>query len=528
VLLAISELNRKFEQLITSGTPLSALETVAYTQSSETKIDNTPNSPHSIETSDLPAPVVPTVLFVGETPSTSNGSIDTASNTTYISTQMSFTQDGFINSFNVGVQQSGNVDLCVFRPVPNNMVIQVQSAGYLAGSYYKFYLNNREIKTIDKLTNNGSNRGINVVAIDETLNVIFAGAFDTHGILVESDNFIAKIQGLPTPCIVLLAINDEATRTLSEDAKNLIESLGGLNIRQVKFRDSYALIGHWGFNSATAVESYAAQSFPSQIIFANTNQFFNSTKYELVDMVTANLVASTTTTTVINAGFNVKAGDVIGWHDLDNGTIGYDNDPNYNVSWRSNNFQNSLSYFDSTQQRKYHIQATYTVGFSSTKGQTLGNYPVSRKLTDSAACCSYLARGLSFTQDACVIEFRVFALEPGTTNLCVYRPSGSESNTYNLVGRSPAVLAPGLNVIPSRINVKSGDTVGWQDNGKGTISFDYKSGDNVSWEFNALADSITTHKYKTEKKNLLNTSSFLRRKSKCKFVRRYSCRTRGI
>lgn len=140
-----------------------------------------------------------------------------------------------------------------------------------------------------------------MVAIDETLSVIFAGAFDTHGNISESENFIAKIQCLPTPCIVLLAISDEATRNLTEDAKKMIETLGGLNIRQVQFRDSYALIGHWGFNSATAVESYATQSFPSQIIFSNTNQFFNTTKYELVDLVTANLVASTTIT-VINTG----------------------------------------------------------------------------------------------------------------------------------------------------------------------------------------------------------------------------------
>lgn len=59
-------------------------------------------------------------------------------------------------------------------------------------------------------------------------------------------------------------------------------------------------------------------------------------------------------------------------------------------------------------------------------------------------------RGLTFNQDACVTEFRVFALEAGNTNLCVYRPSGSESNTYNLIGRSPAVLAPGLNIVPTR------------------------------------------------------------------------------
>jgi len=130
--------------------------------------------------------------------------------------------------------------------------------------------------------------------------------------------------------------------------------------------------------------------------------------------------------------------------------------------------------------KKYSIQAVFVEGNQNVN--LLGDNPVERGTSDTVAASTYVNRSLAFTQIGCITAFVVYAIIPGNTDICVFRPSG---DYYNLFHKVPATFTNGVNRICTYIDVKVGDVIGWQDHGVGTIAFDYGSDDNVSCYFDS-------------------------------------------
>jgi len=112
----------------------------------------------------------------------------------------------------------------------------------------------------------------------------------------------------------------------------------------------------------------------------------------------------------------------------------------------------------------------------------LGDIPVERGVYDTVVGATYVNRSLAFTQRGYITAFVIYAIIPGNTDICIFRPSG---DYYNLIYKVPATLAYGVNRIYTYIGVKVGDVIGWQDHGAGTIGFDYGSDDNVSCNYDS-------------------------------------------
>ena len=102
----------------------------------------------------------------------------------------------------------------------------------------------------------GSGRGINLAVFDIYGILQDTARFDTHGTDINTDasarlaDFISKIMDGST---VLLAIHDEGTHRLSDEARSAMQSLGGSTgiIDIIGYRSSYALIGVAGAGADT-------------------------------------------------------------------------------------------------------------------------------------------------------------------------------------------------------------------------------------------------------------------------------------
>lgn len=130
--------------------------------------------------------------------------------------------------------------------------VQVRSAGLVDGNQALFFLNSEEIYR--------GNRGHNLVALDGvTGQVLVKRNFDTYGSQAQSDSLAAFLQRLPNQTIVLLAVADDGSSSLTANAKNAIIALGGSNAGQLKFRDSYALIARKGGSADQAIEMWRSQ-----------------------------------------------------------------------------------------------------------------------------------------------------------------------------------------------------------------------------------------------------------------------------
>jgi hypothetical protein len=101
--------------------------------------------------------------------------------------------------------------------------IEVHSAGYVSGNTATVLVNEKEV-----LSNKDAKRGINIVALDfETHKVIFSKSYDTYGNSGASGDLIKDFkEKLPQFCLVVAAVKDEASHSLSKDVKNLFREMG--------------------------------------------------------------------------------------------------------------------------------------------------------------------------------------------------------------------------------------------------------------------------------------------------------------
>jgi hypothetical protein len=128
---------------------------------------------------------------------------------------------------------------------PVNLV--VQSAGQEVGDFGHIYVDGQDVAP--------DRRGYNIAVIHPESGAVEAVAvFDTHLDDKASRNLAAFLSGVPEGYIVAVAVADEASRLLGEDAVAALRGIGATGDLQDKFRWGQAIVGVQGAAPGTALE----------------------------------------------------------------------------------------------------------------------------------------------------------------------------------------------------------------------------------------------------------------------------------
>ena len=84
--------------------------------------------------------------------------------------------------------------------------------------------------------------------------------FDTHYSTSASQDLVTFLSALPEGQVVIATVFDEANYQLSENAKISLEGIGSAMIRNVGFRDAWAIIGRKGAAKGSVPEIYDANT----------------------------------------------------------------------------------------------------------------------------------------------------------------------------------------------------------------------------------------------------------------------------
>ncbi|KAG0271768.1 hypothetical protein BGZ95_000371 [Linnemannia exigua] len=127
--------------------------------------------------------------------------------------------------------------------------IKVQSGGYHSGSFSKILINESTMSV--------SSRGINMVAIDPVQGVLIESvSFDTHISEDESDDLARLVDWLQPGMIVICSAKDDCFEHLTSAARLALKQLGSELIGDLKYRDSWCMIGEKGAEPGTAIEAH--------------------------------------------------------------------------------------------------------------------------------------------------------------------------------------------------------------------------------------------------------------------------------
>jgi hypothetical protein len=136
--------------------------------------------------------------------------------------------------------------------VGNGWNIIAKSAGYSHGNFWEISVDGAAVELADS----GNDRGLNVITIDENSGaVLHCDSFDTHASTAHSETFTNLVNALPNGRIVVIAMKDAATNSLTEPAMKACEDIGSSLIRQIEHRGSWAIIGRKGAPKGTVAET---------------------------------------------------------------------------------------------------------------------------------------------------------------------------------------------------------------------------------------------------------------------------------
>lgn len=128
------------------------------------------------------------------------------------------------------------------------ITLRVRSAGFDDGNSVAMYINGKWVF-------GNLSRGHNLMVLDErTGQVLDRRGYDTFDTADAADSLAAYIQRIPPGRLVLAGIKDEGSVLMNEAAHQALESLGSQFTRNVKFRDSWALIGRKGAAAGSVPE----------------------------------------------------------------------------------------------------------------------------------------------------------------------------------------------------------------------------------------------------------------------------------
>jgi len=147
-------------------------------------------------------------------------------------------------------------------------ILKLLSAGFDDG-------NNSQIQINSVFAINGGIRGHNIAVFDtSTGKVDTVGFFDTLENTENSDSMATFISNIHEGKLVLVAIRDEGSYSMTEAAYQAMESLGSAQAREVGFRDSYVLMGRKGASPGTVPELLIKQG-QGQAVLVDTLYTFH-------------------------------------------------------------------------------------------------------------------------------------------------------------------------------------------------------------------------------------------------------------
>ncbi|KNC99179.1 uncharacterized protein SPPG_05434 [Spizellomyces punctatus DAOM BR117] len=149
--------------------------------------------------------------------------------------------------------------------LPTELAISVQSAGFAAGNFAKI-----EVKRDGAIQaiRGALGRGLNVAVLDPLDGTVLERvSFDTHISKEESEDFAKLVEWLEPGMIVVVAAMDDATDHLTDTALSACERLGSAQVRNVKYRDSWCIIGEKGAEKGSVPESHrSADKGPTDVL----------------------------------------------------------------------------------------------------------------------------------------------------------------------------------------------------------------------------------------------------------------------
>ena len=128
----------------------------------------------------------------------------------------------------------------------------MRSAGGLDGNYADFSLDGVQVELV-------SGRGFSVVIMDQDGGVQSKHVYDTGYQADDSGPLVTLLNELPEGTPVLVATMDDASESLTSEAKASIETLGATKISSISYRDSYALIAIKGQSAIAEAHSPAGE-----------------------------------------------------------------------------------------------------------------------------------------------------------------------------------------------------------------------------------------------------------------------------
>jgi hypothetical protein len=139
---------------------------------------------------------------------------------------------------------------------PVNLV--VRSAGSEVGDFGRIFVNGVDVSP--------NARGYNIVVIDPQSGAVEASAaFDTFASENESTRLAQFIATIPNGKIVAVAVRDEASRYLTQDAADALRSIGAQEDLRGKFRWSHAIIGAKSAAPGSVWEA-VFEAMPAQLV----------------------------------------------------------------------------------------------------------------------------------------------------------------------------------------------------------------------------------------------------------------------
>ncbi|KAG0210284.1 hypothetical protein BGX33_004997 [Mortierella sp. NVP41] len=159
--------------------------------------------------------------------------------------------DVSMNIASSGRSISGAIELPNMGKGSSTVTIKAQSGGYHSGSFSKILINESTMSV--------SSRGINMVAIDPVQGVVVeAVSFDTHISEDESDDLARLVDWLQPGMIVICSAKDDCFEHLTSAGRLALKQLGSEHMGDLRYRDSWCMIGEKGGAPGTAIEAHKA------------------------------------------------------------------------------------------------------------------------------------------------------------------------------------------------------------------------------------------------------------------------------
>jgi hypothetical protein len=157
--------------------------------------------------------------------------------------------------------------------------ITVESAGQEMGDFGHIYVDGRNVSP--------EGRGYNLAVIDPQTGIVeVTASFDTHLDKGASRTMANSIASIPDGRIVVMSVRDEASRLLSEEAVQVLHTIGAEGDLREKFRWGQAIIGVKGTQTGQAVENLASLRPTVVYVGEGTTEPHLAAAFELVSFMT--------------------------------------------------------------------------------------------------------------------------------------------------------------------------------------------------------------------------------------------------